>query len=165
MRQFMAEGRIIRFRRRAGRRSDEGFTGRKLDAVRRRPVESAGSAVVDLRSDRGDEGLGLLDRRQGDDRRIDRWRLIAVHLLGGEDRRGAGEQAGFSLGVTRRGTAQNKDAEMFSRKVLAAYQAANVRALGFKVWPRYKLAGSLRCRVQLYDFFGFIRFILQDDAI
>ncbi len=96
--------RIIGFGGRAGRRTDEGFTRGKLDAVRRRTIESAGSAVVDLGAGRGDEGLGLLDRRHGDDgRRVDHGRLIAVHLLGGEDRRGAGKQAGFSLGLARLG--------------------------------------------------------------
>jgi len=50
---------------------------------------------------RGDESLGLLDRR--DDRRgqgVDDRCLIAVHLLGGEDRRCACGEAGGRLGVT-----------------------------------------------------------------
>ena len=47
-----------------------------------------------------DESLGLLDRR-GDRyrRRGDRRGHGAVHLLGGEDRRGACEEAGCRLGV------------------------------------------------------------------
>lgn len=71
MRQFMAESRIIRFRRRAGRRSDEGCTRGNLYAVRRRPVKGAGSAMVNLSAGRGNEGLGLLDRRHEDDRCVD----------------------------------------------------------------------------------------------
>ena len=50
---------------------------------------------------RGDESLGLLDRR--DDRhrrRVADGSLIAVDLLGGEDRRGACQEAGCRLGVT-----------------------------------------------------------------
>jgi hypothetical protein len=62
------------------------------------------AAVLDLRPGRGDEGLGLLDRRHGDDRRDDRRRLIAVHLLGGEYRGCAGKQAGFSFGLARLGS-------------------------------------------------------------
>jgi hypothetical protein len=51
---------------------------------------------------RGDESLGLFDRR--DDRhrrRFDRRGDEAVHLLGGEDRRGAREKAGCRRGSTR----------------------------------------------------------------
>jgi hypothetical protein len=57
---------------------------------------------MDRCTGRGDESLGLFDRR--DDRH---WRRFdprgheAVHLLGGEDRRSACEQAGCHVGVTR----------------------------------------------------------------
>ena len=57
--------------------------------------------MMDGCAGRGDESLGLLDRR--DDRRgqgVDDRNLIAVHLLGGEDRRCASEEAGGRLGVT-----------------------------------------------------------------
>ena len=57
--------------------------------------------MMNSRAGRGDESLGLLDRR--DDRcrrRVDDGSLIAVHLLGGEDRRCAGEEAGGRLRVT-----------------------------------------------------------------
>ena len=60
-------GRVVGLGRRARRRTDERFAWRKLDAVRRRAVESAAAAVLDDRACRGDEGLGVLDRR--DDRR------------------------------------------------------------------------------------------------
>ena len=50
---------------------------------------------------RGDESLGLLDRRGDRYRRCgDRRGHEAVHLLGGEDRRGACKEAGGRLGVT-----------------------------------------------------------------
>ncbi len=49
---------------------------------------------------RGDESLGLFDRRGDRYGRGDRRGHAAVHLLGGEDRRGAGKEAGCRLGVT-----------------------------------------------------------------
>ncbi len=57
--------------------------------------------MMDGCAGRGDESLGLLDRR-GDRyrRRGDRRGPEAVHLLGGEDRCGACEEAGGRLGVT-----------------------------------------------------------------
>ena len=54
MRELVAKGRIIGFRRRTSRRSYEGFTRGKLDAVRRVPVEGASPSVVDPRAGRGD---------------------------------------------------------------------------------------------------------------
>ncbi len=65
-------------------------TGLRPNLAATGSLESAG---------RGDETLGLLDRRHGDDRHVDHGRLIAVHLLGGEYRRGAGKQARFGLGL------------------------------------------------------------------
>src|ERR1700736_1955705 len=57
--------------------------------------------MMDGCAGRGDESLGLFDRRDGRDRwRVADGRLIAVHLLGGEDRRGAREEAGCRLGVS-----------------------------------------------------------------
>jgi hypothetical protein len=49
----------------------------------------------------GDESLGLLDRR--DDcrrRRVEDGNLIVVHMLGGEDRRCAREEAGGAGALT-----------------------------------------------------------------
>ena len=69
--------------------------------VRRGTIEGPAAAMRDGCAGRGDESLGLFERR--DDRRQRRaagGSLIAVHLFGGENGRSACLEAGCRLGVT-----------------------------------------------------------------
>jgi hypothetical protein len=73
---------------------------REFNAVGRGALEGPVAAVFDCRARRVDEGLGRVDGLDHGRRRIGRGQGVAVNLLGREDRRGAGEKAGFEF-VTR----------------------------------------------------------------
>jgi hypothetical protein len=80
--------------------ADESFARRQLNRIRRRAIEGSAAAVADGCAGSANEGLGPLDR--SDDsrrRRVDDRSPIAVDLLGGEDGRGASEEAGDRVGV------------------------------------------------------------------
>ena len=65
--QLVTECGIIGFRRRAGVGADESFARRKLNAVGRGAIKGPAATMMNSRAGRGDESLGLLDRRD------DRW--------------------------------------------------------------------------------------------
>jgi hypothetical protein len=108
MAKLMAQRRKVRFRCRARWGTDEGLAWRQVDGVRRWTVIGPAATMMDGCAGRGDESLGLFDRR--DDRhrrRFDRRGHEAVHLLGGEDGRGTREKAGCRPGVIGLGIGGN----------------------------------------------------------
>lgn len=91
--QLVEERRIIGLGRRACCRACERSARRHVDAVGRGAIEGAMTFVMNCRAGRGDEALGGVT---GNDRVGLRRRFRedeTLYLLGGEDRRSAGEES------------------------------------------------------------------------
>ena len=97
----MQQGRVVTLCGTTGFGADKALFFRHLDVIPGRPVERLRSAVADVGAGPADEPFCVLDRLN----RVHRFRqrdVVAVHLVGIEDRAGPREQAGLRFGFTGR---------------------------------------------------------------